>query len=127
MTVLILFESVEGQTAKIASYVGDVVRDQGLEATVVDLGQEAELSLDGVSHVILAASVHQRRHPRTFEATLAAQAGALDALPTLMLSVSLNAAFEEGREEAQDYLDEMKMRTGFHPKHEALVAGAVKT
>lgn len=127
MTVLILFESIEGQTAKIAGFVEDLVRASGHDVQVVDVGSAAEVSLDAASHVILAASVHQRRHPRMFEATVTAQSDALDRLPTLMLSVSLNAAFEEGREEAQDYLDEMKMRTGFHPKQEALIAGAVKT
>jgi len=44
-----------------------------------------------------------------------------------MISVSLKAAFPEGQEEAQDYLTEMKMRTGFEPSQEALVAGAVRT
>ena len=46
--------------------------------------------------------------------------------PTLFLSVSLNAAFSEGREEAQDYVDEFKMRTHFTPGRELLVAGAVR-
>ena len=44
----------------------------------------------------------------------------------LLLSVSLSAAFEDYRNEAQDYLDEMKLRTGLDPATELLVAGAVK-
>ena len=43
------------------------------------------------------------------------------------MSVSLNAAFEEGLDEAQDYVTELKMRTGFSPDEEVLVAGAVRT
>ena len=126
MTVLILYESVEGHTAKVVEAVSDAVRGHGHDVQVVDLGGGGTISYDGVSHVILAASVHQRRHPRKFEASVAAQAEALERMPTLMLSVSLSAAFPEGHEEAQDYLDEMKMRTGLMPDAEALVAGAVQ-
>ena len=43
-----------------------------------------------------------------------------------MLSVSLKAAFSIGREEAEDYLAEMILRTGFEPDERALVAGAVR-
>ncbi|WP_299686201.1 flavodoxin domain-containing protein [uncultured Tateyamaria sp.] len=127
MTVLILFESVEGHTAKVAEYVSNTVQALGHATHVVDLGGNASVDFDDVSHVVLAASVHQRRHPRQFEAAIAAHGQALERLPTLTLSVSLSAAFPEGREEAQDYLDEMKMRTGVHPTREALVAGAVQT
>ena len=44
-----------------------------------------------------------------------------------MLSVSLKASFPEGLEEAEDYLTEMKMRTGLTFDQDVLVAGAVRT
>lgn len=50
----------------------------------------------------------------------------LDKRQTLLLSVSLSAAFPEGRNEAQDYVDEMIMRTGVVPNKTSLVAGAVR-
>lgn len=127
MRVLVLFETVEGHTAKVADFAREVAEGAGASVEVVDLGTAAAVDFDQVSHVILAASVHQRRHPRDFEATIAAHANALAEMPVLMLSVSLSAAFPEGREEAQDYLDEMKMRTGLQPSAEVLVAGAVQT
>ena len=127
MSVLILFETVEGHTAKVADFAADVAREAGRTVEVIDLGGKEEPAFGGVDHVILAASVHQRRHPRDFEATVAAHREVLSRLPVLMLSVSLSAAFPEGRDEAQDYLDEMKMRTGLAPNAEALVPGAVQT
>lgn len=75
----------------------------------------------------MAAPVHERRHPKAFEAFVSASLYELTARPTLLISVSLKAAFPEGLEEAQDYLTEMEMRTGFEPNMEALVAGAVRT
>ncbi len=128
MTVLIFFATIEGQTGKIARFVADQARKAGHEVLLVDAADNtAEISFKGVDKVILAASVHERRHPSTFEVFLTAQRKALEAHDTLLLSVSLKAAFPEGLEEAQDYVTEMNMRTGFTPDTQALVAGAVRT
>lgn len=126
MSILILYASVEGQTGKIVHHLARILRKRGLEAALVDVGERnAKVSYDGVSHVILAAPVHERRHPKPFEVLLAADQEALTRLPVLMISVSLKAAFAQTREEAQDFLDEMKLRTGLAPDAELLVAGAV--
>lgn len=127
MKIAIEYATVEGQTGKIARFVEKVLSDEGHDTEMIDVENDVDgITTDGCDAVILAAPVHQRRHPRTFEAALEADAEALESLPTLMLSVSLSAAFPEGREEAQDYLDEMKMRCGFRPTKEALVAGAIR-
>ena len=127
MDVIVLYETGEGQTRKIATVITEQIRGLGHSATLVNTADKsASLPLENADKVILAAPVHERRHPATFEATLSAARQQLEARPTLMLSVSLKAAFPEGREEAQDYLTEMAMRTGFKPTQEALVAGAVR-
>lgn len=127
MRVLIVFASVEGQTRKIAGRLADLVRAAGHDAVLFDAADTAaQASFAGVGRVILAAPVHERRHPEAFEVFLTAQRRALAARRTLLLSVSLSAAFPEKREEAGDYVTEMKMRTGFTPDAEALVAGAVQ-
>lgn len=127
MKVLILYASVEGQTGKIARFVEDTVEGLGHEPMLANADDTLTLDFEGVEAVILAAPVHQRRHPRTFEALVSARKEDLAARRVLMLSVSLNAAFPEGLEEAEDYLLEMKMRTGLEPDAEGLVAGAVRT
>lgn len=93
---------------------------------VFDTDRPEPVALGSTDGVILLAPVHERRHPDLFETTITALADQPARFPTLMLSVSLSAAFDEGREEAQDYLDELKLRTGLSPAREALVAGAVK-
>jgi menaquinone-dependent protoporphyrinogen oxidase len=128
MKILIAYGTVEGQTGKIADFIAGKARAMGHEVALFDTSQKlAPVSLDGVDRVILAASVHERRHPQTFEVFVSAQRTELAACKTLMLSVSLSAAFENGLEEAMDYLTEMEMRTRFTPDQSALVAGAVKT
>ncbi len=127
MKVLILYATVEGQTGKIARFAAEDIGKRGHEAVLTDAESPTELVLDGIDAVILAAPVHQRRHPRNFEALIAAKLDELSKRPVLMLSVSLNAAFAEGRDEAAEYLLEMKMRTGLKPDAEMLVPGAVRT
>lgn len=128
MKVMIAFATVEGQTEKIAGFVEEELRKNGHEVSVVKVTHEGQTpAFEDYDKVILAASVHERRHPKSFEVLLASQKEMLANKSTLLLSVSLKAAFEDGLEEAQDYVDEMKLRTGFEPDKEALVAGAVRS
>ena len=127
MIVTIAYGSIEGQTAKIADFIKGVATKNGFEATLIDTGREIdELFFEGLDKFILAASVHERRHPKPFETFIKTHRDALLAGSSLMLSVSLKAAFAKGREEAEDYLAEMILRTGFEPDESALVAGAVR-
>lgn len=127
MAVLIAYGTIEGQTGKIAQFLEDVVRKMGESVDLYDTSDRTEdVDLAAYDKIILAASVHERRHPQDFEVFVTARRKELNEKETLLLSVSLNAAFEEGQEEAQDYMDEMKMRTEFEPKAELRVAGAVR-
>lgn len=128
MEILIVFETVEGQTRKIAEFVEEQARSAGHGVRVFDTEDRlGSLSFDNIDKVILAAPVHERRHPKGFEVVVSASLAELKTRPTLLISVSLKAAFPEGREEAQDYLTEMEMRTGFEPNTGLLTAGAVRT
>jgi menaquinone-dependent protoporphyrinogen oxidase len=128
MTLLVIFESFEGQTRKIATFVAEQSRIARHTVRLFNAADEiAAISFDGIDKVILAAPVHERRHPAAFEGLVAANREALTTRPTLFLSVSLKAAFEQGMEEARDYVDEWEMRTGFKPEKAVLVAGAVRS
>ena len=127
MKVLILYASEEGHTGRIARFIEDEVKAVGHEVELMDADDPAGLSFEDTGAVILAAPVHQRRHPRNFEALVSAYSESLNELKTLLVSVSLSAAFAEGLEEAREYVVEMKMRTGLEPDAEILVAGAIRT
>lgn len=124
LSVLVLFATVEGQTGKIAKFVARQVKKAGLDVVVANVSDEmATVSYDGGDTVILAASVHERRHPQTFETLISADRVTSADRRTLLLSVSLNAAFEEGQAEAEDYIVELKMRTGLEPDAQLCVPG----
>lgn len=128
MTVLIIYGSIEGQTAKIAEFAAKLARDAGFEPVLFNTeDRTGDITFEGVDKVILAGPVHERRFPKPFEVFVSGQSETLARYPTLLLSVSLSAAFEERMEEAQDYADEMKLRTGLAPSDELLVAGAIRT
>lgn len=128
MTILIAYATIEGQTGKIARFVRELLREAGHSVRLFDTSDgSAEPGLDAASKVILAAPVHERRHPDDFEIFVTARRADLAKRQTLFLSVSMSAAFPEGREEAQDYVTEMVMRTGFEPTRTELVAGAIRT
>ena len=128
MKILIIFETGEGQTRKIAEFAAGQIRSAGHQVQLFNAQEKMKpLSFDGIDKVMLAAPVHERRHPKAFELLVATSLPDLNDRPTLLFSVSLKAAFPEGLEEAQDYLTEMKMRTGLEPDREVLVAGAVRT
>lgn len=127
MHILIVYGTIEGQTGKIARFAEERLAEAGHEVTLYDTAAPAPPpDLGGVDKVILAASVHERRHPRPFEVFVAAKHAEIDAADTLLISVSLSAAFPERREEAGDYVDELTSRTGIAPDHVLLVAGAVR-
>ncbi|WP_187431114.1 Protoporphyrinogen IX dehydrogenase [menaquinone] [Roseobacter fucihabitans] len=128
MSVLLVYATVEGQTGKIAQVIETQLRDASCDVTLADTEQRtAQVSFDGIKKVILAAPVHERRHPETFEVFLAAHRAELNDCDTLLLSVSLSAAFKECLAEAGEYVTELKMRTKFTPNAEMLVAGAVRS
>ncbi len=128
MKILIVFATVEGQTQKIAGFVEHQLSASGHDVQVFDTeNRTSPVDLEGFDMVVLAAPVHERRHPKAFEVFVSASREDLGKTRTLLLSVSLRAAFPEGQEEAWDYLTEMKMRTGFTPSKEMIVAGAVRT
>ena len=128
MEILIIFETVEGQTRKIAEFVEQRIRSAGHGVRIFNTADKTgSLSFVGINKVVLAAPVHERRHPKSFEIVVSTSLDELKSRHSFLISVSLKAAFPEGMEEAQDYLTEMKMRTGFEPDEEILAAGAVRT
>lgn len=127
MKYLVIYESIEGQTRKIVQHIEQRLTAAGHSVSLFNTADKtAPLTIEGHDRIILAAPVHERRHPQSFEVFVAASREDLVAKPTLMISVSLKAAFDEGQEEAWDYLTEMEMRTKFTPTEELLVAGAVR-
>lgn len=127
MHILIAYSTTEGQSAKIAQFTADKLARKGHETTVLNLGETRNMpDLTAVQSVILVGSVHERRHSPALETFMQARRAWLSSRPVMLISVSLSAAFKHGREEAEEYVIETQMRTGFTPDEVVLAEGAVK-
>jgi menaquinone-dependent protoporphyrinogen oxidase len=127
MRILVAYGTSEGQTRKIAEAVAGRVRDLGHEAYLFDTaGNPMDLHVETYEKIIVAGSVHQRRHQESVEVFVTAKLAELQKKPALFLSVSLSAAFAEGMTEARSYVDAFLTTTGWKPAQALLVAGALQ-
>ena len=127
MKFLLVYGTTEGQTRKIAEFCAVRLTEAGHDVDLRDSRRRmADLDIASFDAVILAGSVHQKQHQETLTNFVVAHRGQLKDAPTLLISVSLSIAFENGGKEARKYVDEFVEYTGFTPGSVALVAGALR-
>lgn len=127
--ILIVYGSTEGQTAKIARHLADVLTRRRDAVTIVD-ASELPGDIDVAAHdgVIVCASVHGGRHQASVHDFVRSNARALTAKPSAFVSVSLTAAGTEAWEkiETRAYAERFFEETGWRPRAEIDVAGAMR-
>ncbi len=127
MRFLVVYGTGEGQTKKIAEFVASRLDGGGHQSELRDSRRRmADVDIGSFDAVIVAGSVHLKRHPEPVENFLVAHRDELAALPTALISVSLSIAFEGGEEEARNYVRQLVDATGFEPGTVLLVAGALR-
>jgi len=127
MKVLVAFGTTEGQTRKIARHIRSTVEEQDHSCGLYDCtGDEPAPDPAGFDAVIVAASVHQRKHQQAVADFAGAHVAALDAIPNALVSVSLVITLDDGREEAEAYVADLSTDTGWTPQHVHLAAGAIR-
>jgi menaquinone-dependent protoporphyrinogen oxidase len=62
--ILILYGTTEGQTAKIAEFIAEVIRGHGDEVTAVDVREVQDTIPDGYQGLIVGASIHMGKHDK---------------------------------------------------------------
>lgn len=127
-SALILYATTEGQTAKIAHFVSNLLAKRGVK---IDLHDTADMPPrfrpDGYDRIFLAGSVHAGRHQRALEAFVRKHAEALDKTHTMFISVSLAAAGDKTeRKEALALAWKFVDSLGWKPTVVLTVAGALR-
>jgi menaquinone-dependent protoporphyrinogen oxidase len=135
--ILVLYATREGQTHKIAEYLGDAFRDNGFNVQVMDALEAPQvLSLENYSGAVVAASVHVGKHePEMIEFVRSHRAG-LERMPSAFLSVSASQAGVEMRntsaadreksaENVASMIEAFEAETGWTPPQVMPVAGAL--
>ena len=127
MKFLIVYGTIEGQTKKIATFCASRISEHGHETDIRDsCDRMTNLEINSFDAIILAGSVHQKRHPEALVNFAIAHQNQIMKVPNLFISVSLSIAFKNGEAEAQEYVHNFSEFTNFKPDSIALVAGALK-
>lgn len=127
MKILIAYSTVEGQTRKIAERCAEHLRAGNHTVQIVDAGHlQTDFDIYPFDAAIIAASVHHQQHSAEILDFVIDRKDWLEGKPTALLSVSLSAAFEADREEANLYIDQFAYETDWRPDCSLAVAGAIR-
>ena len=129
MPVLIVYASSEGQTAKVADHVGDVLRDHGVECEAYAVGEvPGDLDLADYDGVLLGASIHMGKHQKSMRKFIKRRRDALADAYAGFFQVSLSSASDdaEGQREATEYVQNLVDETGWEPDHVGIFGGALR-
>jgi menaquinone-dependent protoporphyrinogen oxidase len=123
--ILIAFHTSEGQTAKIAERVAEVLRAAGRSVDVQSI--ESAPAPIGYAAVVVGDSIHAVHHSKALRSYLKDNAVDLEAVPTALFQVSLTSANEDAEhtETAHGLVQELLDSTGFDPDVVAMFAGAL--
>lgn len=127
--VLIIYGTVEGQTAKIAGRIADTARAKGYDALVLDAkAAPPDLTPADADAVIVGASIHVGKHEGYLVDWVKAHRAALERARAAFFSVSMSAAGAkaEDRANAARAIETFVRQTGWRPERVALFGGALQ-
>jgi menaquinone-dependent protoporphyrinogen oxidase len=126
--ILVLFASIDGQTAAIAERIARALEGSGHAATLMPAGAPGlARALAEHAAVIVGAAIRYGHHSRALESAIRKHADAIGARPNAFFSVSLSAGGPGARPaEAARYVAAFEERTGWRPRRTATFAGALR-
>lgn len=126
--ILIVFASVDGQTARIAERIGAVLARAGHAVAPMPADSPGlARALEKHDAVIVGGAIRYGNHSRQMEAAVRDHLGAIAARPNAFFSVSLSAGGPGARPRiAAGYVEEFVKRTDWRPRRTASFAGALR-
>lgn len=121
--IYIPYGTTEGQTARIAEFIADVVRAHGHDAKAADIKDAGDSIPDGFDAVLVGASVHMGKHEDYVRDFVQKNRTALEQLPSALFSVSMAAHGDT--ENAEGYVQKFEEETDWRPAQVALFSGAL--
>jgi menaquinone-dependent protoporphyrinogen oxidase len=125
--ILLLYSTVEGQTARIAQRIAQELRDRGHAVEAREAGVNGQtLDLSAYEAVLIGASIHYGRHPAHLRTLVRRHREALAARPGAFFSVSLSAGGPGAKPAAaRRYVERFLSQAGWRPQQTATFAGAL--
>ena len=126
MKALVLYSSRDGQTHAIASYIGNVLREEG-ECDVIDLQDADKLDLARYGRVMIGASIRYGHFSPLLDKFAKRHADLLNAMPSAFFSVNLTARKPEKRTpQTNAYTRKFLLSTPWQPAMCNVFAGALR-
>ena len=121
--IYIVYGTTEGQTARIADVMAQVILAHGDQVATVDVKQARDGLTAGYDGVVVGASIHMGKHDKHAVEFVRHNRELLERVPSGFFSVSLAAHGD--LEEAEGYLEQSQQETGWRPAKVALFGGAL--
>lgn len=128
-SVLVLYGTGEGQTAKVAERITAALSERGHDVDAVDVESlPTEWDLEGFDAVLVGSSIHLGKPHEAIRAFVDEHSDRLNARATGFFQVSLSSAVDdpERRAEAAQYVDELLEESGWQPDKIGLFGGALR-
>ena len=107
--ICIVYGTTEGQTAKIADVMAQVIRAHGDQVATVDVKQARDGLTAGYDGVVVGASIHMGKHDKHAVEFVRHNRELLERVPSGFFSVSLACHYD--LEEAEGYLEQFQQET----------------
>ncbi len=125
--VLIIFDTQEGQTEKIASRMSELAVQAGHQPEAYDVDHlPKNLQIEPYDAVFVGGSIHMAKHSPRLEQFVLDHRDPLHEKLSGFFSVSLSAAgTKQQQREAEQFAQDFLQRTGWQPTHTQVFAGAL--
>jgi menaquinone-dependent protoporphyrinogen oxidase len=121
--IFLAYGTTEGQTAKIADFLSEVLRGHGYDVTTRNVRETATTIPDDYDAVIVGASIHMGKHDKHIVDFVGKNKEILTRMPSAFFSVSLAAHGDTA--EAEGYVEQFQQQTGWRPGKVAMFSGAL--
>ena len=126
--ILVLYGTVEGQTAKIANVISNVLLGDGFNVEVINADSTSNVDVSRYSGIVAGAPVHISRFPEGFTKLIGDSARDFSKLPTAFFSVCLGILQKDEPETEQaekDIVMNFFTTTGWSPDTWSIFPGAL--
>lgn len=127
-TFLVTYGTGEGQTAKVAAYIGSALAKRGHDVTTAHVSDVSDDDVAGFDAILIGGPVNNRRHRPEVVEFVERNRETLADRPSgfFQLSFASILPWRWARGGAMEYVDAFVERTGWHPDRVGLFAGAVR-
>jgi len=129
MNIINLYGSLEGQTAKIADYITQLLRKKGINVTTLALDRLPKyFTLEKYDAAVIGAPIHMGNYPRYVKKFVSQNHDQLNSMTSAFYSVcmAIHSQNTNSRQAAAVYIDKFIQQSHWQPQLTATFAGAVK-